>query len=62
MVTILDVIDNFFTPRREGDILSLPGKELWRLGEEVQHFAANYESPPLCEERYYGRQGLAQVS
>ena len=36
MITILDVIDNFFGERR--DILKVPGKTLLEFGEEVRKF------------------------
>jgi hypothetical protein len=52
VATILDVIDNFFTIRRARDILTLPGRELWQLGKEVQRFAASYEPSPLDERRF----------
>jgi hypothetical protein len=45
VITILDVIDNFFG--EQPDILRVPGKALMEFGEQVRKFAVDYEPPPL---------------
>jgi hypothetical protein len=37
---------------REPMVDALPGRDLWRLGEEVQRFAASYEPPVLDTRRF----------
>ncbi|MEV1288739.1 hypothetical protein [Micromonospora sp. NPDC049679] len=52
MATILDVLDNYLTERRASAVDGISGRDLWRLGEEVQRFAATYE-PPMLEARKF---------
>jgi hypothetical protein len=52
VVTILDVINNFFTIHQDQDIANLPGKDLWRFGEEVQRFSASYDPPALDDKTF----------
>ena len=47
MATILDVLDNYLIGRRASAVDGLSGRDLWRLGEEVQRFAATYDPPKL---------------
>lgn len=48
MATILDVLDNYLSASGASVVDRLSGRALWRLGEEVQRFAASYE-PPRAE-------------
>jgi hypothetical protein len=52
MVTILDVIDNFFATNRVEDLATVPGKVLDEFGAEVRRFAEAYE-PPLLDQGLY---------
>lgn len=49
MVTVLDVLENFFDIHNERDILKISGGDIYRLGEEVRRFANNYTPPPIIE-------------
>jgi len=52
MASILDVIDNYISFHKENDILKIPGKRLFELGEEVRRFANAYEPPQPLREQY----------
>lgn len=43
MLSTLDVIDNYLTPRGEADFSSLPGRDLDHFGERVREFSAAHE-------------------
>jgi hypothetical protein len=52
MVTILGVLDNFFPRVQDVDFTTIPGTDLYRLGEEVRRFAAAYEPPAPHPDTY----------
>jgi hypothetical protein len=47
MASILDVIDNYISFHKENDILKIPGKRLFELGEEVRRFRFTLEGGHL---------------
>lgn len=47
MITIIDVIENFFNYQTDKDLLTIPGKLLFEFGEEVRRFAADFNLPQV---------------
>lgn len=45
MITIIDVIENYFINLEDKNLLTIPGKELYKFGEEVRRFASAYVLP-----------------
>jgi hypothetical protein len=49
MITIIDVIENFFKYQTDKNLLTIPGKLLFDFGEEVRRFAADFNLPQVKE-------------
>lgn len=52
LITILDVIDNFFATSDDPNLLTTRGRTLFEFGEEVRKFAEYYEPPRPQENQH----------
>jgi hypothetical protein len=52
MITIFDVIDNFFYKESDKNILTMPGKVLYSFGEEIRKYAQGFCLPQVDQSQY----------
>ncbi|MEI6832153.1 MAG: SEC-C domain-containing protein [Candidatus Omnitrophota bacterium] len=52
MITIFDVIDNFFYKEADKNILTMPGRALYSFGEEVRKYAQSFCFPQVDRSQY----------